>query len=75
MEQIQETLRHGRRMRKTPLRTVEEVEDMQRRIDKGILLTQQRLVKRYTREEYKMIVFRNGRVTELSPQQATIIEV
>lgn len=62
-------------MRKTPLRTVEEVEDMQRRIDKGILLTQQRLVKRYTREEYKMIVFRNGRVTELPPQQATIIEV
>lgn len=62
-------------MRKTPLRTVEEVEDMQRRIDKGILMTQQRLVKRYTREEYKMIVFRNGRVTELSPQQATIIEV
>lgn len=62
-------------MRKTPLRTVEEVEDMQRRIDKGILLTQQRLVKRYTREEYKMIVFRNGRVTELSPRQATIIEV
>lgn len=54
--------------------TVEEVEDMQRRIDKGILLAQQRLVKRYTREEYKMIVFRNGQVTELAPQQA-IIEI
>ncbi len=49
--------------------TVAEMEDMQQRIDKGIRLAQQRLVKRAIHDNISLVVFRGGRVIDLSPQE------
>lgn len=46
-----------------------EVKDMQRRIDKGILLAQQRLVERARLFGTTLVVCRDGKVVELSPDE------
>ncbi len=49
--------------------TMAEMEDMQHRIDKGIRLAQQRLVQRAIHDNFSLVVFREGRVIDLSPTE------
>lgn len=42
-----------------------EIIELQRRIDKGILLAQSRLVERAKHEGYSLVVRRNGQVCEV----------
>lgn len=49
--------------------TASEVQDMQRRIDEGIRLAQQRLVKRAIHNNISLVVFRNGKVIDLTPEE------
>ena len=46
-----------------------EVKEMQRRIDKGILLAQQRLVERARLFGTTLVVMRDGQVMDLSPDE------
>lgn len=42
-----------------------EIIELQRRIDKGILLAQTRLIERAKHEGYSLVVRRNGQVCEI----------
>ncbi len=42
-----------------------EIMELQRRIDKGILLAQTRLVERAKHEGYSLVIKRNGKVQEV----------
>lgn len=42
-----------------------EILELQRRIDKGILLAQNRLIERAKHEGYSLVVRRNGNVCEI----------
>lgn len=45
-----------------------EVAEMQRKIDEGILLAQERLIKRAKHDNLTLVVARNGQVVELSAE-------
>jgi hypothetical protein len=47
------------------LMTHEEIKEMQRKIDQGILLAQQRLVARAKRDNSYLVFSRNGQVIEV----------
>jgi hypothetical protein len=47
------------------LMTHEEIKEMQREIDQGILLAQQRLVARTKRDNSYLVFSRNGQVVEV----------
>ena len=46
-----------------------EVAEMQRKIDEGILLAQERLIKRAKHDNLTLVVARNGHVVELSAEE------
>ncbi len=46
-----------------------EVAEMQRKIDEGILLAQERLIKRAKHDNLTLVVARNGQVVELSAEE------
>ncbi len=52
--------------------TLAEMEDMQQRIDKGIRLAQQRLVQRAIHNNFSLVVFRDGHVIDLHPNETNV---
>ena len=46
-----------------------EVKEMQRKIDKGILLAQTRLIERAKHENLSLVVLRDGQVREIPANQ------
>lgn len=45
----------------------QEIREMQRLIDEGIVLAQQRLMERARHDGFSLVVCKNGRVQRLSP--------
>ncbi len=52
--------------------TEQEIMDMQRRIDAGIQLAQQRLWTRACHDRQSLVVTKNGRVAEIMPEESEI---
>ncbi|MBQ5726340.1 MAG: hypothetical protein IIV58_02635 [Alistipes sp.] len=46
-----------------------ELEQLQEKIDAGILLAQQRLKERVKREDGELVVMRDGKITHLSAEE------
>lgn len=46
-----------------------ELEQMQEKIDAGILLAQQRLKERVKREDGELVVMRDGKITHLTAEE------
>jgi hypothetical protein len=46
-----------------------ELEQLQKKIDAGILLAQQRLKERVKREDGELVVMRDGKITHLSAEE------
>lgn len=46
-----------------------EIREMQKRIDRGILLAQSRLVKRARHNDFRLVIFRDGQVMEVAAEE------
>lgn len=46
-----------------------EVAEMQRKIDEGILLAHERLIRRAKHDNLKLVIFRNGQIVEISAEE------
>ncbi len=53
-------------MSTTTTRDLSKVEEMQRRIDEGIRLAQERLVRRAKHDGHSLVVVRDGKLMELN---------
>ncbi|MCM1108793.1 MAG: hypothetical protein NC388_07035 [Clostridium sp.] len=47
----------------------QEIAEMQHKIDKGILLAQERLIKRTRHDNETLVVVRNGQIVEVKPEE------
>ncbi len=56
-------------MSKKERMTDQEIEEMQRRIDEGIRLAQERLVRRAEHDDLSLVVVRHGRIMELKASE------
>lgn len=59
-------------MKAVDKKQLQEMRDMQRRIDEGILLAHTRLAHRALQDNEPLVVYRNGQVVEMLPEAPQI---